>query len=170
MITFAAKVVLEDDGGRNFVDQRLVLTGLLPKTAIEHRLMSQYRGETLIIVFDGQFRMGFAPAVDELLHACQVLAWLAVGLAGLADDDTLHLLTLDILLQPVEQLRRRNSRQPSCNDLQRVGDCYTGTLATVINRKDSRQTLLDVIEQPGVALRVEFRTTNLVAAVHSVNL
>ena len=170
MITFAAKVVLEDDGGRNFVDQRLVLTGLLPKTAIEHRLMSQYRGEALIIVFDGQFRMGFAPTVDELLHARQVLTRLAVGLAGLADDDTLHLLTLDILLQPVEQLRRRNSRQPSRNNLQRVGDCYTGTLATVINRKDSRQTLLDVIEQPGVALRVEFRTTNLVAAVHSVNL
>ena len=170
MITFAAKVVLEDDGGRNFVDQRLVLTGLLPKTAIEHRLMSQYRGETLIIVFDGQLRMGFAPTVDELLYARQVLARLAIGLAGLADDDTLHLLTLDILLQPVEQLRRRNSRQPSRNNLQRVGDCYTGTLATVINRKDSRQTLLDVIEQPGVALRVEFRTTNLVAAVHSVNL
>ena len=114
--------------------------------------------------------MRLAPAVDKLLNALQVFAGLTIRLPGLTYDDTLNLFATDILLQPVEQLRRRNSRQPSCNNLQRVGDCYTGTLATVINRKDSRQPLLDVIEQPGVALRVEFRTTNLVAAVHCVNL
>jgi len=114
--------------------------------------------------------MRLAPAIDKLLNALQVFAGLTIRLPGLTYDDTLHVFATDILLQPVEQLRRRNSRQPSSNNLQRVGDCYTGTLSAVINRKDSRQPLLDVIEQPGVALRVEFRTTNLVAAVHSVNL
>ena len=110
MITFAAKVVLEDDGGRNFVDQRLVLTCFLAEAAVKHGLMGQHRGETLVVVVDGHLRVRLAPAVDELLNALQVLAGLSVGLAGLADDDALHLLTLQVLLKPLEQLRRRNSR------------------------------------------------------------
>ena len=48
--------------------------------------------------------MGFASTADELLHALQVLARLPIGLPRLADDDALHLLAADILLQPLEQL------------------------------------------------------------------
>ena len=48
--------------------------------------------------------MHLAPLIDELLHAGQVLARLTIRLAGLADNDTLYLLTLKVLLQPREEL------------------------------------------------------------------
>ena len=64
--------------------------------------MGQYRGETLVVVVDGYFRMGLAPT--GLLDTSQILARLSIRLPRLADDDTFHLLTLQIRLQPVEKL------------------------------------------------------------------
>ena len=99
----ATQIVLQDDGGRYFIDQRLVLTRLLAKAAIKHGLMGQYRCEALVVVFDRHLRMGLTPSCHKLLYPSQVLAGLAVGLARLANDDTLYRFTLYVLLKPVEQ-------------------------------------------------------------------
>ena len=96
--------------------------------------MGQHGGEALVVVLDGDVRTLFAPAVDKLLDTCQILAGLAVRLAGLANDDTLHGLTTHVLLQIIEQLRRRDSRQPACYDLQWVGDCQSCTFLSVVYR------------------------------------
>ena len=65
--------------------------------------MSQDRGEPLVVVVDGNLRMSLTPAVDKLLDTLQVLAGLPVRLARFADDDALHLLLLQVLLEPVKE-------------------------------------------------------------------
>ena len=129
--------------------------------------MGQHRGETLVEILDRHLRYGLTPAVDELLHTLQVLAGLTVGLTGFTNDDALYRLLGQIGLQPVEKLRRRNSRQPACNNLQWVGDCYTCTLLTVIDGQYPRQSLL-VREQPGIL--VSLLLTELVAAAGGIGL
>ena len=52
--------------------------------------MSQHGGKTLVVVLDGNLGDSLAPTVDELLHTCQILAGLPVGLSRLANDDTLN--------------------------------------------------------------------------------
>ena len=129
--------------------------------------MGQDRGEPLIVIVDGNSGNGLAPAVDKLLHARQILAGLPIGLTRLANDDALHLLTGHVGLQPFEQLRSRDSRQSSRNNLERIGDCQSGALPAVIDRKDSGQKrLFNVVEQPSVRIG----STQLIAALHSRHL
>lgn len=114
---FRAHIVLKDDGGRYFIDQGLILTGFLVQTGIAHGLMSQHGGEALVVILDGDMRHLLAPTVDKLLDASQILAGLAVGLAGLANDDALYLLAGHILLQKVVEVMGGYSRQPASNEL-----------------------------------------------------
>ena len=104
--------------------------------------MCQHGSETLVIVLDGDVGTLLAPAVNELLDTSQVLAGLTVGLSGLADDDALHLLALGVSLEVIEKLRSGNSRQPSGYELQRVGDCQSCTLLTVVNGKNTCHSLV----------------------------
>ena len=128
-----AEVVLEDDRGADFINKFFVLTSLFLQTSIEHGLVGEDGGEALVVIVDGDLGDSLAPTVDKLLHTLEVLTGLTIGLAGLTDDDALHRLTSHVGLQPVEELGRQNSRQPSCDHLKRVGDCQSGTLLTVVD-------------------------------------
>ena len=48
--------------------------------------------------------MSLPPACYKLLDTSQILTGLSIRLPRLTDDDTFHLLTLQIGLQPVEKL------------------------------------------------------------------
>ena len=85
--------------------------------------MRQYRGETLIVVLDGNIGTGLAPSVDKLLDTRQILAGLTIRLSGLANHDALHSLGSHIPNKIIEQLRCQNSCQPASYQLQRVGNC-----------------------------------------------
>lgn len=136
------KIVTQDDGSTDLVDQLFVLARLFPQSSVNHRLMSQDRGETLVVVFDGNLRLMFAPTIDELLHSCHILTWLSVRLTWLTDDNPLNWFTTDVIQQKVIQFRRRNSRQSARNNLKRIGDCYTSAFLAVVNRKYSHTSLL----------------------------
>lgn len=110
-----AHIVLKDDDRTDFIDQCLVLARLLAQSAVKHGLMSQDRSEAFVVVFDGNARHGFTPAVDKLLNTLQILTGLAVGLARLADDDALDRFTRYVLAQVFKQLSCSNSFQPACN-------------------------------------------------------
>ena len=97
-------VVFQNDGGTNLVDQGFVLAGFLLQTAIEHGLMSQDRGETLVVQLDGNVGHSPAPTVDKLLHTSHILTGLAIRLTRLTDDDALYGFGLDIVLQPCEEV------------------------------------------------------------------
>ena len=129
--------------------------------------MGQDRGKTLVEILDRHFWHSLAPTVHKLLHTLEILARLTVRLAGLTNHDALHSLLGQIAFQPIEKFRRRNSRQPACNNLQWVGDCYTCTLLTVIDGQYPRQSLL-VREQPSIL--VSFLLTELVAAAGCIGL
>ena len=96
--------------------------------------MSQDRSETLVIELYGNLRHCLTPTVDKLLHTLQILTGLSVRLAGFAYYNTLHLLTSDICLQIIKQLRRGDSRQSPSYNLKRIGDCQSCTFLTVIDR------------------------------------
>ena len=100
----AAEIVLKNDGGRYFVNQAFILTGFLFQAAVEHRLMGQHRGETLIVILNRNIWYCLTPTVDKLLNARQVLARLTIWLTGFTDDDALHLLLGQIGLQPIKKL------------------------------------------------------------------
>ena len=78
------------------------MPGFFAQPAVKHGPMSQYRREAFIVIVDGKLWVSLTPTIHELLHTLQVFARFTIGLARLADDDTLYLLTLDIRLQPLE--------------------------------------------------------------------
>ena len=92
-----AHIVLQDNGSTNLVNQSLVLTRLLFESSVQHGLMSQYRSKTLVKIVNGHFRHRLAPSVYELPNALKILAGLPIGLSGLANHDTLHLLNGNII-------------------------------------------------------------------------
>ena len=85
--------------------------------------MRQYGGKTLVVILNRDLRNGFTPAINKLLNTLQILTGLSVGLTRLTNDNALHRLTGYISLQIIKELGCSNSRQPSCYNLQRVGDC-----------------------------------------------
>ena len=125
-------VVLQEYGGTDFVDECFILTGLLAQSAVDHGLMCQNGSEPLVVCLNGNLRHGFAPSPHELHHALPVLAGLAICLAWLTDDYSLHFLAGSVVLQPVEKFMGSDSHQSACNDLQRIGDCQSGTFTPVV--------------------------------------
>ena len=99
---FTAEIVLENDGGGYLVNQSFVLTGFLLQTTVEHRLMGQYGGESLVVVLDGHLGNGFPPTGNKLLHTLQIITRLTIGLSGFANDDPLQRLFSPVGLQPIE--------------------------------------------------------------------
>ena len=137
-----AQIIFQNDSGRYLINQCFILPSLLSQPTVTHCLMGQHRRVALIVIVYRNLWVGFTPAIDKLLHPLQVFTRFTIGLTRFANNNTFHFLALDITLQPVEQFRRRNSRQPSCNNLQRIGDCQTCTLATVVDRKNPRQCVI----------------------------
>lgn len=135
-------IILQDDGGTDFIDNGLVLPGLFAQSPVNHSAMGQYGGEALIIIFDGHRGYGLTPASHKLPHPLQILAGLAIGLAGLTDNDALHRFAGNITLEIGHQFRCRYSGQPSRYNLQGVGHCQSCTLLTVIYRQYPRHDYL----------------------------
>ena len=106
-----AHVILQDNGGTHLVDQRLVLPAFLFYARLEDGLMGQHRGEALVVIDYRYLRHCLFPAIHKLLYARQVLAGLAIGLHGLANDYALHLFACHIILQPLEEFGRSNRHQ-----------------------------------------------------------
>ena len=162
------QVALEDDSGRDFIDEGLVLTVFLLQAAIDHCPMGEHGGETLIHIFYGDGWLRLSPTVDKLLHAGQILTWLPIRLHRLTNDDALYRLLSHIGHQIIVERGCRNSRQPSGYNLQRIGDCYSCTSFTVIYRKDSRHLgLLLIIEQPSIGILTGLEA---VTAAHGTGL
>ena len=134
-----SQIVFQDNRSGDLIHQSLVLTSLLLQATLQHRLMGQHRGKPLVEELDGHLGNSLSPTIDKLLHTRHVLTGLTVRLPGLTDDDSFHRLLGQIGLQPVKEFRRRNSRQPSGNNLQRVGDCQSCTLLAVVDGKNPRQ-------------------------------
>ena len=128
-------IVLQNDSGADFVHQLLVLPRLPAQSAVDHGLMGQDRRETLVIIVHRHLRHLLATPGNELPHTLQILARPSVGLTRFTDNDALNLLTGDIVLQERHQSGRRNSRQPSRDNLERVGDCKSCAFLAVVNRK-----------------------------------
>ena len=102
MITSKAEIVLQDDGGRDLINEGFVLTGFLFQATVNHCLMRQYGSETLVEILDRHLWNSLAPTVHELLHTLEVLTRLSVRLSGLSNNDALHRLPTHIGSQPVE--------------------------------------------------------------------
>ena len=132
-MSFRLQIVLKDDGGADLVDDGFVLPCFLMQATVYHGLMSQHRREALVIEFDRDAGLCLSPAVDELLHTLQILAGLSVHLSRLAYDDSFNGFSLYVLDEPFVEFRCSDSRQPSGNKLQRVGDCHAGTLPAIVD-------------------------------------
>lgn len=125
-------IALEDNRRADFIHQRLVPTLFLFQTAVNHRLMRQDRRESFIVILNRHVRICLPPPVDKLLHPLEILTRLPVWLIGFPYHDALNGLPAEIICQIIEQRRSRNSRQSAGNNLQRIGDCQSCTLLSVI--------------------------------------
>ena len=87
---------------------------------------------------------------DESSHSVQILAWLAIWLSWFSEYDSFHLFLLAVFSDESHEVRRGDSHQPTCNYLQWVSDCQSGTFLSVVYRKYSH--ILFVIENPSVSI------------------
>ena len=74
-----------------------------------------------------------AQSVQERIDEPRGVRRCVVQLPGLADDDDIHLLLLQILLQEIEGLRHRNGVQRVGANLQLVGDGKADPFLSVVN-------------------------------------
>lgn len=116
----------------DLVYKRLVLPCLFLQSAVYYCPVCHDGGETLVIILYGNVRTDLAPSVYKLLNTGEIFARAPVCLHRLAHNDKLYRLTADISLYIIEQLMRRNSRQSSGYNLQRIGDCQACTFLPVI--------------------------------------
>lgn len=157
-------IVLQNYGCADFVHQLLVLPCLPPQASVNHSLVGQYRSEAFVIIVDWHLRNLFPQPGHKLSHAIQIFARTSVGLTRLTNNYAFHTFTGNIFLEKSHQTGCRDSRQPSCYNLKRVGDCQSCTLLAVVYRKYSSHVPINISslsttakEQPCVGIfRAEF--------------
>lgn len=145
-------IVLQDNRGRNLIDQPLVFAArLLLYTAVEDGLVSQYRRKPLVKEHDGHIGHGLSPPPDKLLHTPQILARFAIGLRGASYYYLIDLLALHILLEKVKKFVSGHGAQAIGNNAQGVGHSQPRALTSIVDRQDSSHRGL-LSKQPSVRI------------------
>ena len=137
MIISALQIIVEDDGRCNGIDTRLVAAVTLLHTAVDHCLVGYRAGEALVIHHYGHVRQFLFQAVDkggDVLHA---FAGFAVELCGFANNDPVHRVMGDIVLDELHERMGRHCGQIARNNLQRVGHSHTSALAPIVDAHDA---------------------------------
>lgn len=102
-IRVPSHVILQNDGGTDFINKSLVLTRLTPQTAVYHGPMGEHGGKALVVIFYRNGRHGLAPSVDKLLHTREILARFTVRLQWFANDNAFNRLTRNIITEVLIQ-------------------------------------------------------------------
>ena len=137
----ALHVGLQDDGGRNLVHQCLVLSPLSADAAVNHRLVSQHGGKSLVVIGDGDVWQGFGQLGGKLSDALLVFRGLSVGLHRQPEHKLFHGFALAIVAQEVQQLVCGHGGQAVGDDLQCVADGQSGAFASVVDGEDAAHGL-----------------------------
>ena len=88
---------------------------------------------------------------NKSLYTWQVFAWFAIGLYRLAYHKQFDLFSRCVVLEEIDEFRRRDSRQSPRYDFQGIGDRQSTSFLSVVDRKYSCHYAL-FSEQPSVRI------------------
>ena len=97
---------LQDDACTNLVHQRLVLSCFLSQSSLEHRLMRQHTGITLVPHLYRNVRYCFLQLPHECFHSRKIVTIASVGLLWQSHHKAFHLFLRHIALEKLHQLMR----------------------------------------------------------------
>jgi len=133
----SCEIILQQDYGGNFVDERLVLSLFLFQSAVYHRLERHFGGKAFIHPLDGHFREATAELFKESLDEDGAFGGRVIELLRFAQNNPFHLFLCEIGRQEIQQAGRFNGSKPGRDQLQLVGNGDAGAFGTVIKGEDA---------------------------------
>lgn len=141
-LLFTCHKVLQYDACWDFIDEGFVASLHHGESSVEHRLVGDCGSEAFVVEVQGHFGEALAEFSCEGPYACSIFRGLSVELLRHTDNDTLHLLPLEVVGEERHKLLRVHRRKPVCDDLHRVGDGDTCAALSVVDGKYSQCSLM----------------------------